>query len=188
MAGPRAARRGRRPARADSAPQVTTAHLLGAMVAEGTNLALHVLKVLEIDPARIDRGLRDTDPAAESAGSAAEDRSVLYSPTAAAALERAASEAVGLGHNYVGCEHLLLGLIAEPDGAAGRLLRDLGAELRLTRRTVSAALAGYVHLRAQTPAPAASHPERALAAALQQHLQPLVRRVEQLERRMGPGL
>ncbi|MDA0564672.1 ATP-dependent Clp protease ATP-binding subunit [Streptomonospora sp. S1-112] len=177
-------------ARADSAPQVTTAHLLGAVLAEGTNLALHVLKVLEIPPSRIESGLQDTDPAAESADP---HGSVRFSPPAAAALELAASEAVGLGHNYVGCEHLLLGLVAEPDGAAGRVLRDLGAELRLTRRTVSAALAGYVHLRAQTSAPssasapAPSDPERALAAALQRHLQPLLDRVERLEQRVGPS-
>jgi ATP-dependent Clp protease ATP-binding subunit ClpA len=59
----------------------------------------------------------------------------------------AVTEATSLGHNYIGCEHRLLGLVAEPDGIAGQVLRALGADPRLVRRAVTAALAGYVHLR-----------------------------------------
>jgi hypothetical protein len=59
---------------------------------------------------------------------------------------------ISLGHDYVGCEHLLIGLVAEPDGTAGQVLRTLGAEPRLTRHAVAAAPAGYVHLRAHDPA------------------------------------
>jgi len=71
-----------------------------------------------------------------------------------------------MGHNYIGCEHLLLGLIAEPDGTAGQVLRALGAEHRLTRRAVTAALAGYVHLRAQTQGESQGPHRRAGAAAV----------------------
>lgn len=80
------------------------------------------------------------------------------------------------------------GLIAEPDGVGGQVLRALGAELRLTRRAVSAALAGDVHLRAQTP-PATSggtaEAVAAVAAAVREQVQPLVRRIERLEERVG---
>jgi ATP-dependent Clp protease ATP-binding subunit ClpC len=95
-----------------------------------------------------------------------------------------------LGHNYVGCEHLLPGLIAEPDGSAGRILRGQGAELRLTRRAVAAALVGYAHLstrRAAGGAPAAQVTASGLAAAIRQELQPLAQRVERLEQRLGPA-
>jgi ATP-dependent Clp protease ATP-binding subunit ClpC len=124
------------------------------------------------------------------AGGAAEDASQRFSGPASNALELAVTEATAFGHNYVGCEHLLLGLIAEPDGIAGQVLRSLGAELRLTRRAVAAALAGYVHLRAQTPQAAASETTASasaseLAAAVRQELQPLVHRIERLEERVG---
>jgi hypothetical protein len=93
------------------------------------------------------------------------------------------TEAIAFGHNYVGCEHLLLGLVTEPDGTAGEVLRELGAEPPLTRRAVSAALAGYVHLRAQT---SAADPAAGMVAAVSRQLQPLIACIEWLEQRLGP--
>ncbi|GGS85073.1 Clp protease N-terminal domain-containing protein [Nonomuraea spiralis] len=168
-------------ARADAAPNVGTGHLLAGMLAEGQNLALHVLKAVEIDPGQVQRDL-DRQASGEEGG-AGGDSSVHFSDPAAAALELTVTEATALGHNYVGCEHLLLGLITEPDGTAGQVLRALGAEPRLVRRAVTAALAGYVHLRAQTSA--AGDPAQALAMAVQQQLQPLVERIERLEQNQG---
>lgn len=168
-------------ARADAAPNVGTGHLLAGMLAEGQNLALHVLRAVEIDPAQVQRDL-DRQAVGEEGG-AGEGSSVHFSGPAAGALELTVTEATALGHNYVGCEHLLLGLITEPDGTAGQVLRALGAEPRLVRRAVTAALAGYVHLRAQTPA--AGDPAQALAAAMQQQLQPLIERIERLEQHLG---
>jgi ClpA/ClpB-like protein len=71
------------------------------------------------------------------------------------------------GRTAIGCEHLLLGLAAEPDGIAGTTLRAQGADHRTRRRAVVAALAGYVHLRAQGQQAAACrhisrHPNRIL--------------------------
>ncbi|MEU8037947.1 Clp protease N-terminal domain-containing protein [Streptosporangium sp. NPDC049078] len=187
-------------ARALGATEVGTEHLLGGMLAEGGNLALQVLGALEIDPEevrrRLDRLGRDAPaPVAETTSSGSSETLTFGGP-AAAALEMTVTEATSLGHNYVGCEHLLLGLVAEPDGAAGRILRELGAEHRLTRHAVSAALAGYVHLRAQTrattappvtppvlPADAAS----ALSAAVREELRPVLLRLERLEERLGPA-
>ncbi|GAA3285460.1 ATP-dependent Clp protease ATP-binding subunit [Dactylosporangium vinaceum] len=145
--------------RAVGAPALDTGHLLAGMLDEGANLALQVLRAIDIDPARV--------PAAVRAG-AEDGTGGQFSGPAAAALELAVTEATALGHNYVGCEHLLLGLVAEPDGVAGQALRSLGAELRLTRRAVTAALAGYVHLQAQA-APS---------------LDALLARIERLEERL----
>ncbi|GIF07527.1 Clp protease N-terminal domain-containing protein [Actinoplanes siamensis] len=172
---------------AASRASVSSGDLLGAMIEEGANLAVHVLQALEIEPARLARDL-EREPDDEAAGPG---RGVRFSVPAAGALELAVGEAVGLGHNYVGCEHLLLGLVAEPDGAAGRVLRAAGAEPRLTRRAVASALAGYRHLQANAAAAsgysqlrstsgaaAAPDPAQLLAAALQ----PLIERLERLER------
>ncbi|GAA4020990.1 hypothetical protein GCM10022247_51430 [Allokutzneria multivorans] len=161
-------------ARLSGAESVGSEHLLGGMLAEGGNLALQVLGVLEIDPAQLLRELDGAVPAASGEGSGQR-----FGSDAANVLELAVSEAIALGHNYVGCEHLLLGLVSEPDGAGGQLLRSHGAELRLTRRAVTAALAGYVHLRAQASPQAASQVD---AAAL---LQPIMQRLERIEKHVG---
>ncbi|MEV0731453.1 Clp protease N-terminal domain-containing protein [Polymorphospora sp. NPDC050346] len=188
-------------ARIDGSPIVGSGHLLHGLLTEGANLALQVLPAVEIEPARIARDLaRETLAESDPVTPAGSRR---FSVPAAGALELAVTEATAYGHNYVGCEHLLLGLIAEPDGVAGKVLRSLGAELRLTRRAVAAALAGYVHLRAQTTQPVqdggppalptqqggpAAGPEMAaaLGAAIRRELQPLVERIERLEERAGP--
>jgi ATP-dependent Clp protease ATP-binding subunit ClpA/post-segregation antitoxin (ccd killing protein) len=165
-------------ARAEEAAGVGTEHLLHGLLAEGTNLALHVLRAVEIDPGQVARDL------AARGETRAEDKTTAarFTGPAANVLELTATEAIALGHNYVGCEHLLLGLIAEPDGTGGQVLRACGAELRLTRRTVVAALAGYVHLRAQG---VASGDGSSLITAVREELRPLTERLERLERHVG---
>jgi ATP-dependent Clp protease ATP-binding subunit ClpA len=181
-----------RSAREDGADGTGTGHLLAAMLAEGTNLALHVLRAMEIDPEQVAHDLGrlrpDGDRAAREATAADADPGRFDGP-AANALELAVSEALALGHNYVGCEHLLLGLATEPAGVAGQVLRARGAEPRLVRRAVTAALAGYVHLRAQSGQGAAASPpadaQQALLAALRTHLAPLDGRIARIEERLG---
>jgi ATP-dependent Clp protease ATP-binding subunit ClpC len=152
---------------------VGTGDLLAGVLAEGGNLALQVLSSMEIEPASL------VVPAAAEPGGG---EGLRFSSPAAAALELTVAEAMAMGHNYIGCEHLLLGLAAEPDGVAGRVLRDAGADVKSVRRVVVAALAGYAHLRAQT-APAAQ--TGALMTAVRQELRPLVERIERLEARVS---
>lgn len=154
---------------------ITTADLAAALVQEGGNLALQVLGALEITPAAVTAALAG-HRAAEAAGPSAPP---AFSAPAVHCLEAALGEATALGHDYVGCEHLLLGLVAEEQGAGGTALRSLGAEPRTTRRAVTAALAGYVHLRSrQPPGPGAP------ADALDARLAPLLTRIERLEERL----
>ncbi|GAB3883396.1 hypothetical protein GCM10029964_042670 [Kibdelosporangium lantanae] len=144
--------------------EVTTAHLLHGILTEGGNLALQVLTAMEIPPAgllnRLDLPPESDEPATRFGGDAAN------------ALELAVTEAVSLGHNYIGCEHLLLGLASEPDGPGGEVLRGNGADAKSVRAAVVAAVAGYAHLRAQGGSPA-------------QLLAPLVARIERLEQRLS---
>jgi ATP-dependent Clp protease ATP-binding subunit ClpA len=158
-------------ARATTATNVGTGPLLRAMIEQRDNLAVRVLQAMEIDPAGL--SWDDTD----EPGGGPELR---YSNPAASALEMTIGEATALGHNYVGCEHLLIGLAAEPDGIAGRVLRDAGADAKSVRRAVAAATGGYAHLRAQTQ----SAPDL-LMAAVRQELRPLVERIEAIESRLN---
>jgi ATP-dependent Clp protease ATP-binding subunit ClpC len=153
---------------------VGSGHLLAGMLAEGGNLGLQILRSMEIEPGRVERDLSERSLGGEPGEVG------RFSAPAAEALEQAVSEATALGHNYVGCEHLLLGLVVEQDGVAGRELRSLGADPRLTRRAVAAAVAGYVHLHTRSQAGAADS-----AAAVRQELEPLLRRIEELEAKVG---
>jgi ATP-dependent Clp protease ATP-binding subunit ClpA len=130
---------------------VGTEHLLLGILDEGENLALRALEALDVDPADVRAELearlsanRGQPPAA---GEGAERSALDAQPRRA--LELATIEALTLGHNYVGCEHLLLGLAAEPDGIAGEVLRSMGVEHRIARRTVVTLLAGFVHGRSK---------------------------------------
>jgi ATP-dependent Clp protease ATP-binding subunit ClpA len=189
-------------AHARSAPEAGTEHLLSGLLQEGGNLALTVLRAIDIEPEQVrlelDRRLppaTDTDrvaePTADPEPAASPEGGIKIGGQAASALELAVTEATSLGHDYVGCEHLLLGLIAEPDGLGGSILRGLGAELRLTRRAVSAALAGYIYLRAQQgqnePAgpPTLADPMAKLSTLIDQRLKPVVERLERIEGNLG---
>jgi ATP-dependent Clp protease ATP-binding subunit ClpA len=179
-------------AAASGAPDIGTEHLLSALLAEGNSLALSVLHSMEVERSQILAELKRREPGEPGERAPAADPAELaFGPRAAVALELAVTESTALGNSYIGSEHLLLGLIAEPDGAGGSVLRSLGAELRLTRRAVAAALAGYFHLKAQAEGGAlgqnASAPATAdaVSAVVRTALQPLVTRLDALEQRVG---
>jgi ATP-dependent Clp protease ATP-binding subunit ClpA len=163
-------------AREDGAASVGTGDVLRALFAEGENLALRILAAMDIDPATLT--VAGADPAGDSSDA------LRFSPSAAAAMEMAVSEATALGHNYVGTEHMLIGLAAEPDGVAGRALRAAGTDAKAVRRAVSAAVAGYAagSTRAQSQATPAAM-AGVLADAVRQEVAPLIRRIEALEAR-----
>jgi ATP-dependent Clp protease ATP-binding subunit ClpC len=168
-------------ARGGEAPNVTTGDLLASLLAMDDNMALRVLTAMDIEPDQVARSL---EPTAEPGLG---DEFTLSRP-AVNTLELAVSESTGLGHNFIGCEHLLLGLVGETDGAAGQLLRALGAEPKPTRRAVTAVLAGwragYVAQQTQS-VPAAPAATLDAASVLRRELQPLIARIERLEQRAG---
>jgi ATP-dependent Clp protease ATP-binding subunit ClpC len=189
--------------RADGSAGVGTRHVLRGILDEGTNLAVLVLDSLEVQPAKLTAALAG-EPASgadDTGGAGGQPGGRHFTPTAATVLEQATVEALSLAHNYIGCEHLLLGLVGEPDGAGGRVLRAAGADPRATRRAVVAALSGYVHLqanlRAQLPTPpsdvspgsaptaTAATAASDVAAAVRAELAPVTRRLDQLEERLA---
>jgi ATP-dependent Clp protease ATP-binding subunit ClpA len=183
-----------RSAHASGSAVVGTEHLLAGLLTDETNLALVVLNSMEIEPDAIRSALSaagvtlptpaDSPPAASGGTGGG---GLRFSGPAANATELAVTESVGLGHNYIGCEHLLLGLASETEGTGGAILRDLGAEPRAVRRAMIAALAGYTAIAASKQA-RAQPPEvlTMLREAVRRELQPLAERLDRLEERIGP--
>jgi len=160
-------------ARQRSHSYVGTEHLLLGILDEGSNLALKLLVALDVEPDDVRTELTASlAPASKGAG-----EQVPFTPLAKKALELTTKEALGLGHNYVGCEHLLLGLLATEDGLASQVLRRMGIELRTTRRAVVTALSGFVHAREQQVSP----PPPAPASST---LEEILRRLEAIEQRL----
>jgi ATP-dependent Clp protease ATP-binding subunit ClpA len=168
-----------RTARQSDQKVVTTRHLLVTMLGESGNLAVQALRSMEIEP---DDVLADLAArAATTEPPAAEGRTgLLLSGPTAAALKGALDEAISMAHNYIGCEHLLLGLINEPDGLAGEVLRSRGAEPRLVKRTLRALLNGFVYAQSHSRAPQGGDP----AELLRQALAPITQRLDRLEERL----
>jgi ATP-dependent Clp protease ATP-binding subunit ClpA len=101
---------------------------------------------------------------------------IPFTTLAKRALELATKEALSLGHNYIGCEHLLLGLLATEDSMASRVLRRMGLELRTTRRAVVTGLVGVVHTQGDRSMPS-PNPEDTLERIL--------RRLDAIEHRLA---
>ena len=165
---------------AEGLAEFGTGHALHALLAHG-GMAVEVLTALEITPHQIRAALDKRAPSGANADGA--DGKPVISRELAAAIELAANESSGLGNGYVGSEHLLLGLVGEPNGVAGSVLRSLGADPRVTRRTVAAALAGWgAHeQRAAEESVAAAQAAEQLSAAIRAELEPVLARLDRLE-------
>ena len=126
---------------------VGTEHLLLGLIDEGGNLAVKVLETLDIELT----DLRAELLASMGPPSDRVDGRIAFTPLAKQALEATTAEALGMAHNYIGCEHVLLGLIATEKGLASEVLRRMGVERLTTRRAVITALVGLVHARKDGP-------------------------------------
>ena len=170
-------------AAADGLARIDGECLLRAMLDDRESLAVRVLGALDITVPQIRAELDRRTADAVGGAPLSADASGRLSADLAGVFELAANESSGLGNNYIGTEHLLLGLIAEPDGVAGHALRALGADLRVTRRTVAAALLGYGAGAATqwTASQGASGRAAEITAAIRAELAPVLARVERLE-------
>lgn len=111
---------------------VGTEHILLGIIREGEGVASKTLESLNISPGR----LRAEIESAIGRGDRAPYEEVAFTPRAKSVLELALDEARRLGHNYIGTEHLLLGLIREGEGVAARVLEGMGADLERVRAQV----------------------------------------------------
>src|SRR5918911_3061402 len=112
---------------------IGTEHILLGLVKEGTGVAANVLKNLDID-------LRKIRMEVEKIVQAGPDMVTMgklpQTPRAKKVIEYSIEEARNLGHNYVGTEHLLLGLLREQEGVAAQVLMNLGLKLEDVREEV----------------------------------------------------
>jgi ATP-dependent Clp protease ATP-binding subunit ClpC len=110
-----------------------TEHILLGLIQEGSGVAANVLRNMQIDLARIRtevEKLVKTGPSMVTMGQ------LPFTPRAKKVLELSMEEAGNLGHNYIGTEHLLLGLIKENEGIAAKVLTNLGVKLEDVREEV----------------------------------------------------
>ena len=111
---------------------VGTEQILLGLIGEGTGVAAKVLKSLGVN-------LKDSRIEVEKIigrGSGFVAVEIPFTPRAKRVLELSLEEARQLGHNYIGTEHLLLGLIREGEGVAARVLENLGIDLTKVRTQV----------------------------------------------------
>jgi ATP-dependent Clp protease ATP-binding subunit ClpC len=113
---------------------VSTEHLLLGLVRESDSVAARVLEKLGISLNRIKSEVEKQLPRGDHRA----NQEMTLTPRAKRVIDLAYDEARNLNNNYIGTEHLLLGLIREGDGLAGRVLAKLGVELEKARREVMA--------------------------------------------------
>jgi ATP-dependent Clp protease ATP-binding subunit ClpA len=112
---------------------VGTEHILLGLVKEGTGVAANVLKNLDIDLRKI---RLEVEKIVQSGPDMVTMGKLPQTPRAKKVIEYSIEEARNLNHNYVGTEHLLLGLLREQEGVAAQVLMNLGLELKVVREEV----------------------------------------------------
>jgi ATP-dependent Clp protease ATP-binding subunit ClpC len=118
---------------------IGTEHILLGLIHEGEGVAAKALESLNISLEAVRQQVEEII----GQGQAAPTGHIPFTPRAKKVLELSLREALQLGHNYIGTEHILLGLIREGEGVAAQVLQKLGADLNRVRQTVIQLLSGY---------------------------------------------
>src|SRR5246127_1131481 len=118
---------------------IGTEHILLGLIHEGEGVAAKSLESLGISL----EGVRSQVEEIIGQGQQAPSGHIPFTPRAKKVLELSLREALQRGHNYIGTEHILLGLIREGEGVAAQVLVKLGADLNRVRQQVIQLLSGY---------------------------------------------
>src|ERR671925_379134 len=118
---------------------IGTEHILLGLIHEGEGVAAKALESLNISLEAVRQQVEEII----GQGQAAPTGHIPFTPRAKKVLELSLREALQLGHNYIGTEHILLGLIREGEGVAAQVLQKLGADLSRVRQQVIQLLQGY---------------------------------------------
>jgi len=118
---------------------IGTEHILLGLIHEGEGVAAKALESLGISL----EAVRSQVEEIIGQGSQSPSGHIPFTPRAKKVLELSLREALQLGHNYIGTEHILLGLIREGEGVAAQVLVKLGADLSRVRQQVIQLLSGY---------------------------------------------
>ncbi|HUQ39377.1 MAG TPA: ATP-dependent Clp protease ATP-binding subunit, partial [Acidimicrobiales bacterium] len=117
---------------------IGTEHILLGLIHEGEGVAAKALESLGVSLEAVREKVEETIGPAGSSTSG----SPPFTPRAKKVLELSLREALQLGHNYIGTEHMLLGLVREGEGVAASVLQGLGADLSRVRQQVIQLLSG----------------------------------------------
>ncbi|MFH1310586.1 MAG: ATP-dependent Clp protease ATP-binding subunit [Candidatus Omnitrophota bacterium] len=120
---------------------IGTEHVLLGLIKEGEGVAAAVLTSLGMDSDKI---RSEVEKLVQPGSSKITDRDIPFTPRAKKVIELAMDEARNLGHNYIGTEHILLGLIREGDGVASQVLLNVGLDLKTVRDEVLSLLGSSV--------------------------------------------
>ena len=170
---------------------IGTEHILLGLIHEGEGVAAKALESLGISL----EGVRAQVEEIIGQGQQAPSGHIPFTPRAKKVLELSLREALQLGHNYIGTEHILLGLIREGEGVAAQVLVKLGADLNRVRQQVIQLLSGYQGKEAVAQGgPAEGTPATSLVldqfgrnltqAAREGRLDPVIGRENEIERVM----
>ncbi len=118
---------------------IGTEHILLGLIHEGEGVAAKALESLNISL----EAVRNQVEEIIGQGGSSPSGHIPFTPRAKKVLELSLREALQLGHNYIGTEHILLGLIREGEGVAAQVLVKLGADLSRVRQQVIQLLSGY---------------------------------------------
>ena len=168
---------------------IGTEHILLGLIHEGEGVAAKALESLGISLDAVRQQVEEIIGQGQQAPSG----HIPFTPRAKKVLELSLREALQLGHNYIGTEHILLGLIREGEGVAAQVLVKLGADLNKVRQQVIQLLNGY---QSKEPAGTAAEatPSTSLVldqfgrnltqAAREGKLDPVIGREKEIERLM----
>ncbi|GAA4931394.1 ATP-dependent Clp protease ATP-binding subunit [Streptomonospora halophila] len=170
---------------------IGTEHILLGLIHEGEGVAAKALESLGISLEAVRQQVEEIIGQGQQAPSG----HIPFTPRAKKVLELSLREALQLGHNYIGTEHILLGLIREGEGVAAQVLVKLGADLNRVRQQVIQLLHGYQGKEPQaTGASSESTPSTSLVldqfgrnltqAARESNLDPVIGRDQEIERVM----
>ncbi|HPE13667.1 MAG TPA: Clp protease N-terminal domain-containing protein, partial [Actinomycetota bacterium] len=170
---------------------IGTEHILLGLIHEGEGVAAKALESLNISLDAVRQQVEEMIGQGQQAPSG----HIPFTPRAKKVLELSLREALQLGHNYIGTEHILLGLIREGEGVAAQVLVKLGADLNKVRQQVIQLLSGYQGKEPATAGgPQEGTPSSSLVldqfgrnltqAARESKLDPVIGREKEIERVM----
>jgi len=160
---------------------IGTEHILLGLIHEGEGVAAKALESLGISLEAVRQQVEEIIGQGQQAPSG----HIPFTPRAKKVLELSLREALQLGHNYIGTEHILLGLIREGEGVAAQVLVKLGADLNRVRQQVIQLLHGY---QGKEPESALGGPrQRELLSRVAARLNALESRLSAIEQRVGTG-
>jgi ATP-dependent Clp protease ATP-binding subunit ClpC len=143
---------------------IGTEHILLGLIKEGEGVAAAVLQNLGLN---LDMIRLEVEKLVQPGPSTVTSGDIPFTPKAKKVIELAMDEAKSLGHNYIGTEHLLLGLIRESEGVAAQVLLNLGLDLSKVRKEIMELLGTTsVNYDGQQPPPAAAANGKAKTPAL----------------------